>query len=85
LTNIILSHNYREKKRRNVWSKGVGSNLHTIKRIKDKQISHILRRNYLLKHDIEGMVEGRRELGERRGRRRKQLMDSLKEEEDSCT
>jgi hypothetical protein len=31
------------------------------------------------------MVEGRKELGGRRGRRRKQLMDSLKEEEDSYT
>jgi len=46
---------------------------------------HILRRDYPLEHDIEGMVEGRRELGGRRGRRRKQLMDSFKKEEDSCT
>jgi hypothetical protein len=38
-----------------------------------------LRRNCLLKHIIEGKIEGRIEVGGRRGRRRKQLLDDLKE------
>jgi len=49
--------------------------LHTIKRRKDNWIGHILHRNCLLKHVIEGKKEG---LG-RRGRRRKQLIDALQE------
>jgi hypothetical protein len=53
--------------------------LHTIKRRKANWIGHILRRNCLLKHVIEGKVEGRIEMTERRGRRRKQLLDDLKE------
>jgi hypothetical protein len=42
-------------------------------------IGHILRRNCLLKHVIEGKLEGRIEMSGRRGRRRKQLLDDLKE------
>jgi hypothetical protein len=42
-------------------------------------IGQILRRNCLLKHVIEGKLEGRTEMTERRGRRRKQLLDDLKE------
>jgi hypothetical protein len=38
-----------------------------------------LRRNCLLKHVIEGKLEGRIEMMGRRGRRRKQLLDDLKE------
>jgi len=38
-----------------------------------------LRRNCLLKHVIEGNVEGRIQVTERRGRRCKQLLDNLKE------
>jgi hypothetical protein len=38
-----------------------------------------LRRNCLLKHVIEGKLEGRIEMTGRRGRRRKQLLDDLKE------
>jgi alpha-D-ribose 1-methylphosphonate 5-triphosphate synthase subunit PhnL len=52
--------------------------LHTIKRRKANWISHILRRNCLLKHVIEGKLEGRIEMTGRRGRRRKQLLDNLK-------
>jgi hypothetical protein len=37
-----------------------------------------LRRNGLLKHAIEGKLEGRIEMTGRRGRRRKQLLDDLK-------
>jgi hypothetical protein len=38
-----------------------------------------LRRNYSLKHVIEGKIEGRIEVTGRRVRRRKQLLDGLKE------
>jgi hypothetical protein len=38
-----------------------------------------LRTNCLLKHVIEGKLEGRIEMKWRRGRRRKQLLDDLKE------
>jgi hypothetical protein len=53
--------------------------LHTIKRRKANWIGHILRRNCLLKHMIEGKLEGRIDMTGRRGRRRKQLLDDLKE------
>jgi hypothetical protein len=46
---------------------------------KIKRIAYILRRNCLLKHFIEGKIEGRREVAGRRGRRRKQLFNSHKE------
>jgi hypothetical protein len=47
-------------------------------------IGHILRRNCLLKHVIEGKLEGRIEMTGRRGRRRKQLLDDLKEKKRYC-
>jgi ribosomal 50S subunit-associated protein YjgA (DUF615 family) len=47
--------------------------VHTIKRRKANWIGHILRRNCLLKHVIEGKIERMR----RRGRRCKQLLDDL--------
>jgi hypothetical protein len=53
--------------------------LHTIKRRQANWIGHILRRNCLLKHVIEGKLEGRIEMMGRQGRRRKQLLDDLKE------
>jgi hypothetical protein len=53
--------------------------LQIIKRRKANWIGHILRRNCLLKHVIEGKTDGRIEVTERRGRRRKQLLDDLKE------
>ena len=43
---------------------------------------NVLRRNCLLKIVIQRKIEGRMEVTERRGRRRKQLMDDLKE---NCT
>ena len=49
--------------------------LHTVQRRKDDWIGHILCRNCLLEHVIEGDTEGTR----RRGRRHKQLQDNLKE------
>jgi hypothetical protein len=62
---------HRVKEERNI--------LHTIKRRKVNWIGHILRRNRLLKHVIEGQLEGRIEMTGRRGRWRKQLLDDLKE------
>jgi hypothetical protein len=53
--------------------------LHTIKRWKAHWIGHILRRNCLLKHVIEGKIQGRIEVTGIRGRRRKQLLDDFKE------
>jgi hypothetical protein len=49
--------------------------LHTVRRRKANRIGHVFRRNLLLKHVIEGKVEGTR----RRGRRLKQLLDVPKE------
>jgi hypothetical protein len=49
--------------------------LHTIRRRKANWIGQILRRNSLLKHIIEEKIRGTR----RRGMRRKQLLDELKE------
>jgi hypothetical protein len=48
-------------------------------RRKANWIGHILRRNCLLKHVIEGKLEGRIEMTGRQGRRSKQLLDDLKE------
>jgi hypothetical protein len=62
---------HRVKEERNI--------VHSIKRRKANWIGHILRRNCLLKHVIEGKLEGRIEMTGRRGRGRKQLLDGLKE------
>jgi hypothetical protein len=51
---------HRVKEERNI--------LYTIKRRKANWIGHILRRNCLLKHVIEGKLEGRIEMTRRRGR-----------------
>jgi hypothetical protein len=52
--------------------------LQTIKRSKANWIGHILHRNCLLKHVIEGKIARRIEVTVRRGRRRKKLLDYLK-------
>jgi hypothetical protein len=64
---------HRVKEERNI--------VHTIlvKRRKANWIGHNLCRNCLLKHVIEGKLEGRIEMTGRRGKRRKQLLDDLKE------
>jgi hypothetical protein len=67
---------HRVKEERNI--------VHTIKRGKANWIGHILRRNCLLKQVIEGKLEGRIEMTGRRGRRRKQLLDDLKEKRGYC-
>jgi hypothetical protein len=53
--------------------------LYITKGRKANWIRHILRRNCLLKHVIEGKIEGRMEMKGRRVRRCKQLLDDLKE------
>jgi hypothetical protein len=52
--------------------------IHITKLRKANWIGHILRRNCLLKHVIEGKLEGRIEVTGTRGRRREQLLDDLK-------
>jgi hypothetical protein len=51
--------------------------IHTVKRRKDNWVGHILRRNCLLKHIIEGKIRGGVEVTGRQERRRKQLADDL--------
>jgi hypothetical protein len=61
---------YRVKEERNI--------LRKMKRRKANWIDHILRRNCLLKHDIEVKIRGKIEVTGRRGRRYKQPLDDLK-------
>jgi hypothetical protein len=68
-----------EKRRNITQSQGAEEYPNTIKRIKANWIGHILRRNCLLKHVIEEKLEGRIEMTGRQGRRRKLLLDDLKE------
>jgi hypothetical protein len=58
--------------------------LHTMKRRKANWIGHIFRRNCLLKHVIEGKLQGRMEVKVRHGRRCKQLLDNLNEKRSYC-
>ena len=53
--------------------------LHEVRKQKANWIGHILRRNCLLKQVIEGKVKGETAVTRRRGRRRKNLLDDLKE------
>jgi hypothetical protein len=52
--------------------------LQEIRKRKATWIGHILRRNCLLKQVIEGKIKEEMEVTRRRGRRRKQLLDDLK-------
>ena len=61
---------HRVKEERNI--------LYTVKRRKANWIGHILCRNCLLEHVMEGKVEERMEVTGRRGRRCKQLLDDFK-------
>jgi len=53
--------------------------IHEISKRKANWIGHILRRNCLLQQDIEGQTHGGMEVTRRRGRRRRKLLDDLKE------
>ena len=53
--------------------------LHEIRKRKANWIGHILRRNCLLQQVIEGNIKGQIEVTRRWGRRRKKLLDDLKD------
>jgi len=53
--------------------------LHEISKWKANWIGHMLRRNCLLQLVIEGKIKRGIEVTERRGRRRRKLLDDLKE------
>ena len=74
---IILSHVLlKDKEQRNI--------LHEIRKRKANWIGHILRRNCLLQRVIEGKIKGGIEVTGRRGRRRRKLLDDLKERRGYC-
>ena len=58
--------------------------LHEIRKRKANWIGHILRRNCLLQQVIEGKIKGQTEVTIRRGRRRKKLLDDLKDRRGYC-
>jgi hypothetical protein len=53
--------------------------LHELRKRKANWIGHIVRRNCLLKQIIEGKIKGEVEVTRRRGRRRRKLLDDLKD------
>ena len=53
--------------------------LHEIRKRKANWIGHILRRNCLLNQVIEGKIKGEMEVTRRQERRRKKLLDELKD------
>jgi hypothetical protein len=53
--------------------------LHEIRKRKANWIGHFLRRNCILQRVIEGKIKGGIEVTRRRGRRRRKLLDDLKE------
>ena len=58
--------------------------LHEIRKRKANWIGHILRRNCLLQEVIEGKIKGKIVVTRRRGRRRKKLLDDLKDRRGYC-
>ena len=58
--------------------------LHEIRKRKANLIGHILRRNCLLQQVIEGKIKGQIEVARRWGRRRKKLLDDLKDRRGYC-
>jgi hypothetical protein len=53
--------------------------LHEISKRKAEWVGHILHRNCPLQQVIDGKIKGRGEVTGRRGRRRRKLLDDLKE------
>jgi hypothetical protein len=53
--------------------------LHEIRKRKANWIGHVLRRNCLLQHVIGGKIQGGIEVTGRQGRRRRKLLDDLKQ------
>ena len=62
-----------------LWVKEQRNILHEIRKRKAKWIGQILRRNCLLQRVIKGKIKGRIEVTGRQGRRRRKLLDDLKE------
>ena len=58
--------------------------LHEIRKRKANWVGHILRRNCLLQQVIERKIKGQIEVTRRRGRRRKKLLDDLKDRRGYC-
>ena len=58
--------------------------LHEIRKRKANWIGHILHRNCLLQHVVEGKIKGQIEVTRRRGRRRKKLLVDLKDRRGCC-
>ena len=58
--------------------------LREIRKRKANWIGHILRRNCLLKQVIEEKIKGEMDVTRRRGRRRKKLLDDLKDRRGYC-
>ena len=58
--------------------------LHAIRKRKANWIGHNLRRNCLLKQVIEGKIKGEIDVTWRQGRRRKKLLDDLKDRRGYC-
>jgi len=58
--------------------------IHEMSKRKANWIGHILRRNCLLQQVIEGEITGQIEVTGRRGRRRKNLLDDLKDSRGYC-
>jgi hypothetical protein len=58
--------------------------LNEISKRKANWIGHILRRNCLLQHVIEAKITDEIEVTGRRGRRRRKLLDDLKEKRGCC-
>jgi len=64
--------------------KGQRNILHGITKRKANWIGHILRRNCLLQQVLEGKIKGQIEVTGRRGRRRRKLLDDLKDSRGDC-
>ena len=58
--------------------------LHEMIKRKANLIDHILRRNCLLKQVIEGKIKGQIEVTRTQGRRRRKLLDDLKDRRGYC-
>jgi len=58
--------------------------LHEIIKRKANWIGHILRRNCIIKQVIERKIKGQIEVTRRQGRRRKKLLDDLKDRRGYC-
>ena len=58
--------------------------LHEIIKRKANWIGHMLSRKWLLKQVIEGKIKGQIEVTRRQGRRRKKLLDDLKDRRGYC-